>query len=161
MVILVMGVAGSGKTTIGALLAKKLGWDFLDADDFHSAANREKMHRGIPLSDAERLPWLAAIHMELIRREERAENAVLACSALRQSYRDILCDGLQLNVVYLRATPEQLHRHFASRAHHFVGENLVPSQLATLEVPTDAVVEDIAQSPEEIVADVCARLRLC
>ena len=161
MVILVMGVAGSGKTTVGTLLAKKLGWSFLDADDFHSAANREKMHRGIPLSDEERLPWLIAIHEELVRRSTHGENGVLACSALRQSYRDILCKDLQLTVVFLRATSEQLHRNFAARAHHFVGENLVPSQLATLEVPTDAVVEDIAQSPAEIVADVCAQLRLC
>ncbi|HUI52974.1 MAG TPA: hypothetical protein VLX60_14395, partial [Terriglobales bacterium] len=91
----------------------------------------------------------------------RGENGVLACSALRQSYRDILCKDLQLTVVFLRATSEQLHRNFASRAHHFVGENLVPSQLATLEVPANAVVEDIAQSPEEIVGDVCAQLRLC
>jgi len=87
MVLLVMGVAGSGKTTVGSVLAKKLHWPFLDADDFHSPANREKMHRGIPLTDEDRLPWLRSIHEELAGRASKGENAVLACSALRQSYR--------------------------------------------------------------------------
>lgn len=158
MVVLVMGVAGSGKTTVGTLLAKKLGWSFLDADDFHSPVNRERMHRGIPLTDAERLPWLTSIHEELLRRSARGENMALACSALREAYRDILCKDLEVVLVFLRATPEQLHRNFSSRTHHFVGENLVPSQLATLEVPAHALVEDISKSPGEIVADICARL---
>lgn len=160
MVILVMGVAGSGKTTVGSLLARKLRWTFLDADDFHSPANREKMHRGIPLSDAERVPWLTAIHEELLRRDASGQPVVLACSALRQSYRDLLSANLQIFVVYLRATPGQLHRNFSVRQHHFVGEDLVPSQLATLEEPANALVEDISQSAEEIIADVCRRLSL-
>ena len=160
MVILVMGVVGSGKSTIGTLLGQKLGWPFLDADDFHSPANREKMHRGIPLTDGERIPWLTAIHEELIRRGKLGESIVLACSGLRQSYRDILRAGLQVSFVYLRATPEQLHRNFTTRQHHFAGENLVPSQLATLEEPGGAIVEDISQTPEQIVADVCHRLLL-
>ena len=155
-----MGVVGSGKTTIGTLLAQKLGWPFLDADDFHSLANREKMHSGIPLTDRERIPWLTAIHEELIRRDKLRESTVLACSALRQSYRDILCADLQVTLVYLRATPEQLHRNFTTRQHHFAGENLVPSQLATLEEPVDVIVEDISQTPAQIVADVCHRLSL-
>jgi gluconokinase len=160
MVILVMGVTGSGKTTIGILLAKKLSWTFLDADDFHSPANRQKMHLGIPLTDEERLPWLTPIHDELLRRTAHGENVVLACSALRQSYREILCANLQVALVYLRGTSEELHRNLATRAHHFAGESLVPSQLATLEEPTDAIVEDIAHSPEEIVTNICARLKL-
>jgi gluconokinase len=158
MLLLVMGVAGSGKTTVGKLLAEKLGWTFLDADDFHSPANREKMHLGIALTDEDRLPWLTAIRDETIRRSARGEHLVLACSALRQSYRDILSAGLQVTLVYLRATAEQLHRNFSLRSHHFVGENLVPSQFATLEEPSAAIVEDISRSPEEIVAHVCARL---
>ena len=158
MLLLVMGVAGSGKTTVGKLLAEKLGWSFLDADEFHSPANREKMHLGIPLTDEERLPWLTAIHDETLRRSARGENVVLACSALRQSYREILSAGLKVTLVYLRANAEQLHRNFSFRSDHFVGENLVPSQLATLEEPSLAIVEDIDRSPEEIVADVCTRI---
>lgn len=161
MVILVMGVTGSGKTTVGTLLAKKLAWTFLDADDFHSPANRQKMHLGIPLTDADRLPWLASIHDELLRRRIHGENIVLACSALRQSYRELLSGGLQVALVYLRGTAEELHRNLATRTHHFAGESLVPSQLATLEEPSDALVEDIAQSPEQLVANICARLELC
>jgi gluconokinase len=161
MVILVMGVTGSGKTTIGKLLAKNLSWTFLDADDFHSPANRQKMHLGIPLTDEDRLPWLTAIHDETLRRTARGENIVLACSALRQSYRELLSAQLQVALVYLRGTSEQLHRNLATRAHHFAGESLVPSQLATLEEPPNAIVEDIVRSPEEIVADICAHLKLC
>lgn len=161
MVILVMGVTGSGKTTVGALLARKLGWAFLDADDFHSPENRRKMHVGIPLTDEDRLPWLTSIHDELIRRTASGENIVLACSALRQSYRELLSANLRVGLVYLRGTPEELHRNLATRAHHFAGESLVPSQLDTLEEPANAHVEDIAQPPEQIVANICASLKLC
>jgi len=161
MVILIMGVTGAGKTTVGALLAKKLSWAFLDADDFHSPENRRKMHLGIPLTDAERLPWLTAIHDELLRRTAAGENLVLACSALRQSYRELLSANLQVALVYLHGTPEELHRNLAARAHHFAGENLVPSQLATLEEPANALVEDIAQPVEQIVASICVSLKLC
>ena len=162
MVILLMGVTGSGKTTVGKLLADKLAWTFLDADDFHPPENREKMHRAIPLTDADRLPWLTAIHDELLRRAAQNEDVVLACSALRQSYRELLSGNLQVALVYLRGTTEQLHRNLATRAHHFAGESLVPSQLATLEEPTSHVlIEDIARSPKQIVANICARLNLC
>src|SRR5277367_1051315 len=107
MIILVMGVTGSGKTTIGKLLAQRLGWIFLDADDFHPAANKEKMHHGIPLSDADRAPWLAAIHEELVRRKSEGQNVVLACSALKQTYRNVLSEGLNIEIAFLRATAEQ------------------------------------------------------
>jgi gluconokinase len=160
MIILVMGVAGSGKTTIGTLLAQKLGWAFLDADEFHSPANREKMHRGIPLTDADRIPWLTAIHEELLGRDANGESAVLACSALRQSYRELLRANLQVSIVYLRATTEQLHRNFETRQHHFAGENLIPSQFATLEEPANALIEDASKTPGEIVANICRQLSL-
>jgi gluconokinase len=160
MVVLVMGVTGSGKTTVGKLLAQRLGWIFLDADDFHSSANREKMHHGIPLSDADRAPWLAAIHDELVRRNIAGQDIVLACSALKQEYRETLGAGLSLTIVYLRGSAAQLHRNLATRENHFAGENLVPSQLATLQEPSDAIIEDIASSPEGIVDDICARLNL-
>lgn len=160
MIILVMGVTGSGKTTVGKLLAQRLGWVFLDADDFHSSANREKMHRGIPLSDADRTPWLDAIHDELLRRNGDGENIVLACSALKQEYRDVLGANLNPKIVYLRGSVAQLHRNLATRKNHFAGEDLVPSQLATLEEPADTTVEDISHTPEEIVDDIRARLNL-
>jgi gluconokinase len=158
MLILVMGVTGSGKTTVGKLLAQQLKCDFLDADDFHSAANREKMHQGIPLTDADRAPWLAALHDELVRANSVGESIVLACSALKQKYRDALAAGLNLKTIFLRGTVDQLHRNLATRTDHFAGESLVPSQLATLEEPAGVIVEDIAATPEEIVENICARL---
>ena len=160
MLILVMGVTGSGKTTVGKLLAQRLKYIFLDADDFHSAANRDKMHRGVPLSDADRAPWLAAIHNELVRLDSTGQNAVLACSALKQEYRNTLAAGLNLTIVFLRGTVDQLQRNLASRTDHFAGESLVPSQLATLQEPTGVIIEDIAATPEEIVEDICARLKI-
>jgi carbohydrate kinase (thermoresistant glucokinase family) len=160
MLILVMGVTGSGKTTAGKLLAQRLKYNFLDADDFHSTPNREKMHQGIPLTDADRAPWLAALHDELIRANDAGQNVVLACSALKQEYRNTLSAGLNLKIIFLRGTLDQLHRNLATRADHFAGETLVPSQLATLEEPSGAIVEDIAATPEEIVEDICARLAL-
>ena len=159
MVILVMGVTGSGKTTVGKLLAQRLTWDFLDADDFHSKSNREKMHLGIPLTDAERAPWLAAIHEELLRSNDAGQNVVLACSALKQEYRNTLSAGLTFAVVFLRGTVAQLQRKLATTKEHFAGEKLVPSQLATLEEPSGAIIEDISLSSEEIVNDVRLRLK--
>jgi gluconokinase len=160
MIILVMGVTGSGKTTVGKLLAQRLNYEFLDADDFHSAANRIKMHHAIPLADADRAPWLAAIHDELLRKNNLGQSVVLACSALKQEYRDTLGENLNLTIVFLRATPGQLHLNLSTRAGHFAGENLVPSQLATLEEPANAIVEDVSQSPDHIVSDICTRLHL-
>jgi gluconokinase len=159
MVILVMGVTGSGKTTVGKMLARRLGWVFLDADDFHSFQNKEKMHRGIPLTDVDRAPWLAAIHDDLLLREGGGQRVVLACSALKQVYRNTLSAGLSFEIVFLRGTLAQLHRNLTSRKNHFADENLVPSQLATLEEPPDAIVEDIGRAPRKIVADICARLK--
>jgi gluconokinase len=159
MIILVMGVTGSGKTTVGKLLAQRLKFAFLDADDFHSAANREKMHNGIPLTDADRAPWLAVIHDELVRASVAGENVVLACSALKQSYRDALSANLDLKIVFLRGTAVQLHRNLVTRADHFAGESLVPSQLAALEEPSGVIVEDIAATPKDIVDDICSRLK--
>jgi gluconokinase len=160
MVILVMGVTGSGKTTVGKMLAERLGWSLVEADDYHSPANREKMHLGIPLTDAERLPWLTAIHEETLRRNALGESVVVACSALKQEYRELLCADLPVRIVFLRGTTEQLHRNLATRTHHFAGASLVPSQLATLEEPSNALVEDISRTPEEIVRDICAHFGL-
>lgn len=154
-----MGTTGSGKTTIGEMLAQRLGWLFLDADDFHSAANKEKMHRGNALSDADRAPWLAAIHNELLRQYQEGRNVVLACSALKQAYREELRAGLQMQVVYLKGSEAVLRGHIEGRHGHFAGDALLPSQLATLEEPTDALIVDVRHTPEEIVAEICAQLR--
>jgi len=160
MIILVMGTTGSGKSTVGQLLAQRLGWAFVEADDFHSEANKEKMHRGIPLSDVDRAPWLAAIHAELVRQNQLGHNVVLACSALKQEYREVLGEQLEMRVVYLKGSEAVLRAHIEGRHGHFAGESLLASQLATLEEPTDALVEDVSRAPEEIVGEVCRRLKL-
>ena len=160
MIILVMGTTGSGKSTVGQLLAQRTGWLFLDADDFHSPANKEKMHLGIPLSDADRAPWLAAIHDELVRQDQLGRSVVLACSALKQEYRDELSAQLNMQVVYLKGSEDVLRSHIEGRHGHFAGESLLPSQLATLEEPKDALVVDVSRTPEEIAEEICTRLHL-
>ncbi|HVO58568.1 MAG TPA: gluconokinase [Dongiaceae bacterium] len=154
MVILVMGTTGAGKTTIGRLLAAQLGWAFLDADDFHPAANIEKMKNGIPLTDADRWPWLDAIHAELARRSAAQSDVVLACSALKQSYRDRLSAGIEMKVVYLRGTYEEMRHHIESRQGHFAGEAILAGQFADLEEPKDALVVGVERSPGEIVQEI-------
>jgi gluconokinase len=154
MIVVLMGVSGSGKTTVGGLLAQRLGCDFIDADDFHPPANVAKMAAGVPLGDADRRPWLERLNLELRRREARAERAVLACSALRQSYRDRLMAGLaRCELVYLRAGAELLAERLAGRQHRYMPASLLASQLATLEPPRGAIEIDAAQSPER-----CAEL---
>jgi gluconokinase len=160
MVILVMGTTGAGKTTVGKRLAERVGWTFLDADDFHPPANIEKMKHGIPLTDADRLPWLANIHAELVRLSQLNQNAVLACSALKQSYRDQLSSGLDFRVVYLRGTYDEMKLHIEARHGHFAGESILAGQFADLEEPKDALVLDVKQSPEQLVAETVSRLKL-
>jgi gluconokinase len=160
VVILVMGVEASGKTTVGTLLAQGLGWMFVDADDFHSAANKAKMSRGIPLDDADRGPWLMAIH-DFVRGETDAgHNVVLACSALKQSYRDQLCQGLEMKVVYLKGGFDLFYSRLQKRQAHFAKETLLASQFATLEEPTDAVTIDAGLPQGEIVKQAKLNLRL-
>jgi gluconokinase len=160
MVILVMGTTGAGKTTIGQLLAARIGWKFLDADDFHPLANIEKMKHGIPLIDADRLPWLDRIHDELVRLSREKKNAVLACSALKQSYRDRLSAGLDFQTVYLRGTYDEMRRHIEARHGHFAGEAILAGQFADLEEPTDALVLDVDHTPEQLVSESIERLKL-
>jgi len=158
MVILVMGTTGSGKTTVGQLIAQKLGWTFLDADDFHPQANIEKMKHGVPLTDRERSPWLANIHSRL--RQLGAEDAVLACSALKQSYRETLAAGLDMRIVYLRGTYDQMRQHILARHGHFAGESILAGQFSDLEEPTDALVLDVSSSPERLASEAVAGLGL-
>lgn len=169
MIILVMGITGSGKTTIGRLLAGRLHWEFADADDFHSAANKEKMHNGIPLTDADREPWLLAIRDQIWRWIAANINGVITCSALKQTYRDLLlspgdgnkqADAGDVKIVYLRGTYEVIAARVRARKGHFAGEELLASQFAALEEPRDAVTIDVDQTPEQIVDEALQRLHL-
>lgn len=155
MVILVMGVAGSGKTTIGQLLARELGWSFADADDFHPPANIAKMSASQPLDDADRAPWLAAIRAHIDRCLARGENAVVTCSALKKSYRRALVgDPAQVRIVHLHGSRELLLSRISGRKEHFMKPAMLDSQLATLEPPADALTVDISPPPAEIVAKI-------
>ncbi len=153
-----MGPTGSGKTTIGTLLAQRLGWDFVDADEFHSAANKAKMHQGIPLTDADRAPWLAAIRKQIERWLAENRNVVLACSALKQSYRDLLWRDGEVKLVYLKGTYQLIAQRLRSRHGHFADEHILAGQFADLEEPTDALVVDISVTPEAIVEEICRGL---
>ena len=136
MIVIVAGVSGSGKTTMGAMLADRLGWPFADADDFHPAANVEKMRAGIPLTDEDRWPWLRAIEAWMDERIAAGESAVLGCSALKRSYRDMLIgDRPQAQMVFLDVAPEELARRLAGRHGHFFPEKLLGSQLDALDPP--------------------------
>ena len=160
MIIVVMGVTGSGKTTIGDLLAQRLGWEFADADDFHSAANKEKMHKGIPLTDADRLPWLTAIHDQITKWLALKQNVVLACSALKQSYRQLLWSGPEVRLVYLKGSYELIAERLRARKGHFADEHILAGQFRDLQEPSDAITVSIDASPEEIVDEICGRLGL-
>lgn len=149
-----MGVSGSGKTTVGRLLARHLGWTFLDADDLHPPANVAKMQRGEPLSDADRAPWLDALAAALTERLQRGERSVLACSALKQSYRDRLRVDERVRFVHLHADPELLRRRLTQRAGHFFAPGLLDSQLDTLEPPKDVPTVDAALPPEVLVREI-------
>ncbi len=160
MVVVIMGTTGSGKTTVGRLLAERLGWESADADDFHSPANIERMKRGIPLTDADRAPWLKAMHDKIVLWISEKKNVVLACSALKQSYRDELLVSSDVKLVYLKGTYELLYRRLLSRKQHFANEKLLASQFETLEEPTDALTIEVTHPPEEIVAEICRGLGL-
>jgi gluconokinase len=161
MIVVVMGVTGSGKTTAGMLLAKRLDWEFADADDFHSAANKEKMHQGIPLTDADRIPWLEAMHARLLQLAAEKRNAVLACSALKQSYRELLLRGIDARLVYLKGSYDLIRQRLQARKGHFADEHILAGQFADLEEPTDAIVVDITPPLEAIVEEICRRLPSC
>ena len=155
-----MGVSGAGKTTIGQLLASRLGWNFVDGDDYHSPENIQKMRSGIPLTDADRAPWLDTLRALIADWSASRKNTVLACSALKQAYRERLQVSPEVKIVYLKGTPEVLRQRLHTRTGHFMTERMLASQLASLEVPEDAVAVDADRSPAEIVTEIQSRLSL-
>jgi gluconokinase len=155
-----MGVEGSGKTSVGQLLAQTLGWMFVDADDFHSASNKEKMSRGVPLDDADRRPWLQAIHDFVVDQTRKGRNVVLACSALKQSYRQQLLQGMEMKVVFLKGSFELFYSRLQKRQAHFARETLLASQFASLEEPTDVVTIDASLPEPEVVKQIKSMLPL-
>jgi len=158
MIVVVMGVSGVGKTTVGSKLAERLRCEFLDADDYHSASNKAKMHAGIPLTDEDRLPWLQTLNRLLREHEQLQRCAVLACSALKDSYRDLLETGVPIRWVYLKGSPDVIRERLLERHGHFAGETLLTSQLATLEEPTNALIADANLPVEKVVEGILAFL---
>jgi gluconokinase len=161
MVIVVMGVTGAGKSTIGRALAAALGWEFHDGDDLHSEESKRKMHRGEPLTDFDRGPWIIAVRQVVQAMLSSGTNGVVACSALKQSYRNqIVGDAASVKLVYLKGSQRLIGERLAGRIGHFMNPELLQSQFDTLEEPDDrdAIVVDISMAPEAIVADIRARL---
>lgn len=159
MIVIVMGVSGSGKTTIGKLLAHRLGAHFLDADDFHPEENVEKMRGGAPLDEQDRAPWLTLLNKELRNHHLRGERVVLACSALKRSHRQALLEGLPAaRVIYLRGSRALLASRLAQRKGHFMPPALLDTQFEALEEPRDAMTVDVSSTPEGIVEAICAAL---
>ncbi len=154
MIIVIMGVAGAGKSTVGQLLATELRCEFLDGDSLHPPANIEKMTHGIPLTDADRAPWLAAIHARIVESFRRGEHLVVACSALKQQYRDILEDGVKVTWVYLKGSAEVIRKRLRHRQHHFMKAQMLASQFADLEEPAAAIVIDVAVEPIAAVGQI-------
>lgn len=154
MFIILTGVSGSGKTTVGKALAKELGWRFYEGDDFHSTANIDKMRRGEPLTDDDRQPWLDALRAAIQTVLENGDSGVLACSALKQSYRARLRVNEQVIFVYLAATPGVIQRRLRDRKGHFMNSALLESQFAALETPQTALKLDASLAPEVLVREI-------
>ncbi|HUE54174.1 MAG TPA: gluconokinase [Terriglobales bacterium] len=154
MIAIVMGVVGAGKTTVGKLLASQLGWEFADADDFHPQSNVKKIRHGIALTDEDREPWLDCLREAIVRWIAEGKSVILACSALKRSYRAKLCVGPQVRFVYLKGSAALIADRLHSRHGHFAGESILASQLADLEEPEKAITVDITGTPEQIAAEI-------
>ena len=163
VIAVVMGVSGSGKTTVAALLAAALGCQFQEGDDLHSAENVEKMQSGTPLTDTDRLPWLHKIADEIDAWRARHESGVLTCSALKRSYRDIIIDGRpDVTLIYLKGSYDLIHRRMAARHGHFMPVALLDSQFATLQEPTPdehPIIIDVGSGAAEITAEIVNQLK--
>lgn len=156
-----MGVVGSGKTTVGSLLAQQLGWEFVDGDSFHSPANVAKMRRGEPLTDADRGPWLQSIHEAIVGWVAQKKSVVLACSALKRSYRERLSVAGEPTYVYLKGSYDVIRARLHARQGHFATEQLLASQFAALEepaAPENVITVDVSRMREEIVAEIRQKL---
>ena len=161
MIIIPIGVSGSGKTTIGKQLANSLSWKFYDADDFHSAENIKKMQNGIPLEDSDRIPWLQTIRNAIAQWLQENQNVVLACSALKENYRQMLwVDREYVKFVYLKGSFDLIQKRLQKRKHHFMPEQLLQSQFEALEEPHNIVAIDISESPEIIIETIKKALRI-
>ena len=158
MVIILMGVVGAGKTTVGRLLAEKLTWRFADADDFQPPSNVEKIRNGIALNDNDRAPWLRALRQAIDGWSMTGENVVLACSALKQKYRDEL-RAVSVRFVYLKGGRELILKRLSTRHGHFASESILDSQFADLEEPRDAVTVTVDNAPEAIAEEIIDKLR--
>ena len=163
MIVTIFGVSGAGKTTVGKLLARELGWRFIEADDFHPAANIEKMRSGHPLTDGDRWPWLDCLRKQIEQLLSAGENAVLACSALKRAYRDRLRVSLEVKFVFLRGDYALVEKRLRSRRGHFMDANLLQSQFDDLEEPhpdENVLTIELGRTPEEIVERIKTKLNL-
>jgi gluconokinase len=157
--VIVMGVAGCGKTTVGELLAKRLGWNFYDADAFHPAENIAKMANGTPLNDSDRVPWLAALHALISASLQENRPAVLACSALKESYRKQLLEGNEgVQIVYLKGSYDLIWSRISLRKEHYMKPQMLRSQFETLEEPANALTFDVSMPPAELVREILKQL---
>ena len=174
-IIIIMGVAGCGKSTIGSMLAHELGWNFYDADDFHSESNRIKMAQNIPLTDEDRASWLDSLRSLIGQNIQNEKSIVLACSALKNSYRDVLSSKEEIasgrtpsqrhtfeevKFIYLRGTYEQIEARLLQRSGHFMSAKMLASQFDILEEPQDALTIDITHTPQEIISAIRKGLAL-
>jgi gluconokinase len=160
MILVLMGVTASGKTTIGSRAATRLGWPFHDADDYHPPENIAKMSRGEPLTDDDRRPWLEALHRVMAEHERAGHHAIVACSALKEHYREILTDGLHtVRFVYLKVDPAVIQARLNRRKGHFMPKTMLPSQMAALEEPKDAIVLDASRPSAQLVDEIVAYVR--
>lgn len=161
MIVIIFGVSGAGKTTLGKMLARELGWRFLEADDFHPKSNIDRMRRGVPLGDADRWPWLKKLRERIERSLAKDENAVLACSALKRKYRLHLRVNSEVRFVYLRGDYDLVRNQLKRRRRHFMKPDLLKTQFADLEEPRPderAIVVDLGRSPRELVNEIKAAL---
>ena len=161
MIVILMGVTASGKSTIAAELVKLTGWEFAEGDTYHSASNKQKMHAGIPLTDADRAPWLASLHTVIAEWVRNGQNGVMTCSALKQSYRDVLTKDIPAaacRFVLLDVPVAVLEERVRARPGHFMNPELLQSQLNTLELPQDALRVDATEAPAIVAKNILSQL---
>jgi gluconokinase len=158
MIVILMGVVGAGKTTVGRLLAQQLQWKFADADDFHPPANIEKIRQGVPLNDDDRRPWLKLLRASIANWSSAGVSVVLACSALKESYRQELTTGPDVRFVYLKGSAALIAGRLRLRQGHFADGQILVSQIADLEEPQTAIIVNVDKPPEQIVTEIREKL---